>query len=114
MRSVVAADHDAGADGSSCEEHDDHVDDTCCGPNSGEGVGADEVSDDETVYGVVELLKKRPEQNREKEIQQLLPDHSLGDLVHGHPSADPLDAHAEIHSFFSKQADYSTTARGSR
>jgi len=63
---------------------------------------------------VVKLLKKRTEQNREKEIQQLLPDHALGDLVHGHPSADPFDAHAEIHSFFSKQADYSTTARGSR
>ena len=70
VRSVVAADHDAGADGSSCEEHDDHVDDTCCGPNSGEGVGADEVADDEAVYGVVELLKEVAEKDGQGEGQR--------------------------------------------
>ena len=82
VRSVVAADHDAGADGSSCEEHDDHVDDTCCGPNSGEGVGADEVSDDEAVYGVVELLKEMSDHKRNREHDEKFRD-GTGCHVHG-------------------------------
>ena len=58
MGPVIPADDNARADGSSCEEHDDHVDDAGGGTDGGESVGADEVSDDETVHRIVELLKE--------------------------------------------------------
>lgn len=87
------------------EQVDEEVDERArSAAHGGQRLRANELPHDDGVRRVVKLLKKRTEQNREKEIQQLLPDHALGDLVHGHPSADPFDAHAEIHSFFSNQS----------
>ncbi len=42
---------------------------------------ADKIADDDRVCGIIELLKKCPEQDREKEDEQLFPDHALCDLV---------------------------------
>ena len=115
VRTVRLRDDHCRAGGKPHEQVDEEVDERArSAAHGGQRLRANELPHDDGVRRVVKLLKKRTEQNREKEIQQLLPDHALGDLVHGHPSADPFDAHAEIHSFFSKQADYSTTARGSR
>lgn len=74
MSSVVPADDNTGTDGSSCKEHNDHIDDTGGGTDGGEGVGADEISDDKTVHGVVELLKEVSDYKRNRKHEQELRD----------------------------------------
>ena len=50
---IVPADDDAGTNRGTGKEHDDHVDDAGGGTNGGESMGADKVSNNETVHSVV-------------------------------------------------------------
>ena len=79
---VVLGHHHRRAGGKAHEKAHQQIDE---GPgaaaNGGQGLLAHEISHDDGIGGIIKLLKKRPEQNREKEAQKLLPDDALGDTV---------------------------------
>ena len=69
----------AGADAD--EEAIDHVHQRPGGSHRRQGLSAHQAAHDDGVHGVVHLLEKSAQQDREKEDQQLLPDDALGDLA---------------------------------
>ena len=82
LRSEELGDSDRGAGGESGKESHDQGHDLGGGAShAGERLLSHKLPHDHTVYGIVKLLEKGAQQDREEEQQELFPDRPLCDLI---------------------------------
>ena len=77
LRPVILGDNHSRAGGDSHKHADDQIDQGVAGTNCSQCLAADEVSNHDGIYGIIQLLKKIAYQKRHGKRQKLLPDYAF-------------------------------------